>query len=90
MNTHQIWPLHFTKLTALLSQGTKFGDFTLEFADDFEYVDPIDGSKASKQGLRFVFTGAPLLHSFCIALSLYFPVALGIRALRLFLGLVSD
>ncbi len=39
-------------------KGTKMGDFTLDFADNFEYVDPIDGSKASKQGLRFVFTGA--------------------------------
>eukprot|EP00967_Tisochrysis_lutea_P116969 scaffold188782_cov18-Tisochrysis_lutea.AAC.1 len=38
-------------------KGTKMGDFTLDFADNFEYVDPIDGSKASKQGLRFVFTG---------------------------------
>ena len=37
--------------------GTKFGDFTVAVADDFEYTDPIDGSKASKQGLRFIFTG---------------------------------
>jgi phosphoglucomutase len=42
---------------ACVVQGTKFGSFTLECADDFEYTDPIDGSKASKQGLRFVFTG---------------------------------
>lgn len=38
-------------------QGSKLGTFTVDYADDFEYVDPIDGSKASKQGLRFVFTG---------------------------------
>lgn len=33
-----------------------FGTFTLATADDFEYTDPIDGSVASKQGVRFVFT----------------------------------
>ena len=33
-----------------------FGSFTLATADDFEYTDPIDGSVASKQGVRFVFT----------------------------------
>lgn len=37
-------------------KGTKFGSFTLDTADDFEYKDPIDGSVASKQGLRFVFS----------------------------------
>lgn len=35
--------------------GDKFGSFSLKLADDFEYTDPTDGSKASKQGLRFVF-----------------------------------
>lgn len=35
--------------------GSKLGSFTLKVADDFEYTDPVDGSKASKQGLRFVF-----------------------------------
>lgn len=35
--------------------GSKLGPFTLALADDFEYTDPVDGSKASKQGLRFVF-----------------------------------
>ncbi|KAK9804971.1 hypothetical protein WJX73_005729 [Symbiochloris irregularis] len=37
-------------------KGTKLGDFEVEAADDFSYTDPIDGSVASKQGLRFVFT----------------------------------
>jgi len=37
-------------------KGTKLGSFTVEKADDFEYTDPIDGSVASKQGLRFVFS----------------------------------
>ena len=36
--------------------GTKFGPFTLALADDFAYTDPIDGSVAKGQGLRFVFT----------------------------------
>lgn len=36
--------------------GEKYGNYTLRFADDFTYTDPVDGSVASKQGLRFVFT----------------------------------
>eukprot|EP00238_Polyblepharides_amylifera_P012424 CAMPEP_0196578810 /NCGR_PEP_ID=MMETSP1081-20130531/7631_1 /TAXON_ID=36882 /ORGANISM="Pyramimonas amylifera, Strain CCMP720" /LENGTH=616 /DNA_ID=CAMNT_0041898139 /DNA_START=774 /DNA_END=2624 /DNA_ORIENTATION=+ len=36
--------------------GTKMGDYEVAIADDFEYTDPIDGSVATKQGLRFVFT----------------------------------
>ncbi|MEW5296964.1 MAG: hypothetical protein WDW36_000206 [Sanguina aurantia] len=37
-------------------RGTQFGPYTLDFADDFEYTDPIDGSVAKGQGLRFIFT----------------------------------
>ena len=47
------------KVIAASPKGTKLGSFTVETADDFEYTDPIDGSVASKQGLRFVFTGEP-------------------------------
>ncbi|XP_026380222.1 phosphoglucomutase, chloroplastic-like [Papaver somniferum] len=36
--------------------GDKYGIYTLQFADDFTYTDPVDGSVASKQGVRFVFT----------------------------------
>ncbi|KAI3860190.1 hypothetical protein MKW92_030014 [Papaver armeniacum] len=36
--------------------GDKYGSYTLQFADDFTYTDPVDGSVASKQGVRFVFT----------------------------------
>ncbi|XP_059449890.1 phosphoglucomutase, chloroplastic isoform X1 [Corylus avellana] len=36
--------------------GDKFGSYVLQFADDFMYTDPVDGSKVSKQGVRFVFT----------------------------------
>lgn len=37
-------------------QGDKYGVYTLQLADDFTYTDPVDGSVASKQGVRFVFT----------------------------------
>ncbi|KAK3220853.1 hypothetical protein Dsin_014823 [Dipteronia sinensis] len=36
--------------------GDKYGSYSLQFADDFTYTDPVDGSVASKQGVRFVFT----------------------------------
>lgn len=49
---------HIRGVIAAAKPGDKFGAFELQLADDFEYTDPIDGSKASKQGLRFIFTGA--------------------------------
>ncbi|XP_022736890.1 phosphoglucomutase, chloroplastic-like isoform X2 [Durio zibethinus] len=36
--------------------GENYGNYVLQFADDFAYTDPVDGSVASKQGVRFVFT----------------------------------
>ncbi|KAG6422592.1 hypothetical protein SASPL_119170 [Salvia splendens] len=36
--------------------GDVYGDYTLQFADDFTYTDPVDGSVVAKQGVRFVFT----------------------------------
>ncbi|KAI8029576.1 hypothetical protein LOK49_LG01G01401 [Camellia lanceoleosa] len=36
--------------------GDKYGCYVLQFADDFAYTDPVDGSVASKQGVRFVFS----------------------------------
>ena len=36
--------------------GTKLGDYTVEYADDFSYTDPIDGSVSEKQGIRIGFT----------------------------------
>jgi phosphoglucomutase len=33
-----------------------YGSFKLDVADDYEYTDPINGEKASNQGIRFVFT----------------------------------
>merc|ERR1712087_970601 len=47
---------HVRSVIASAKKGDKFGEFELDFADDFEYTDPVDGSVASKQGLRFVFT----------------------------------
>jgi phosphoglucomutase len=46
---------HLRGILAKSGKGTKFGDYTLEVADEFEYKDPIDGSVASKQGVRFIF-----------------------------------
>ena len=45
---------HLREILADTSKAD-FGSFKLAVADDFEYTDPIDGSKASKQGTRFVF-----------------------------------
>lgn len=46
---------HLRGVISKSKPDSKLGNFTLQFADDFEYTDPVDGSKASKQGLRFVF-----------------------------------
>ena len=37
-------------------KGKKFGAYTVDYADDFSYTDPIDGSVSSKQGIRIGFT----------------------------------
>ena len=34
----------------------KIGGHTIELADDFSYVDPVDGSISNKQGVRLVFS----------------------------------
>jgi phosphoglucomutase len=48
---------HLRGRIAELKKGDKLGDFEtpLEYADEFEYKDPVDGSISSNQGLRFVF-----------------------------------
>lgn len=46
---------HLRGVIASSPPGTKFGAFELDKADDFCYTDPIDGSVAKGQGLRFVF-----------------------------------
>ena len=37
--------------------GKQFGDYTVAYADDFSYTDPIDGSISAKQGIRIGFEG---------------------------------
>ncbi len=37
--------------------GTKFGDLTVESADDFAYHDPVDKSVSMNQGIRILFEG---------------------------------
>ncbi len=36
--------------------GQKLGDYTVDYADDFSYTDPIDGSVSQNQGIRIGFT----------------------------------
>lgn len=36
--------------------GQQFGSYRVDFADDFSYTDPIDGSVAMQQGIRIGFT----------------------------------
>ncbi|XP_057475505.1 phosphoglucomutase, chloroplastic-like [Actinidia eriantha] len=43
-------------LVSKSKSGDEYGSYTLQFADDFTYTDPVDGSVAFKQGVRFVFS----------------------------------
>lgn len=36
--------------------GKRLGRYTVDFADDFEYTDPVDMTVASRQGIRIVMT----------------------------------
>ena len=36
--------------------GKQFGNYTVDYADDFSYTDPVDGSVSKKQGIRIGFT----------------------------------
>ncbi len=36
--------------------GQTFGSYTVDYADDFRYEDPVDGSVSEKQGVRIGFT----------------------------------
>jgi phosphoglucomutase len=36
--------------------GRTMGKYTIGTADDFTYVDPVDGSVSSNQGIRFLMT----------------------------------
>ncbi|MBW4686744.1 MAG: alpha-D-glucose phosphate-specific phosphoglucomutase [Komarekiella atlantica HA4396-MV6] len=37
-------------------KGKQFGNYQVEYGDDFSYTDPIDGSVSKKQGIRIGFT----------------------------------
>ncbi len=37
--------------------GQRFGDYEIEFADDFSYTDPVDQSFTQQQGIRIGFVG---------------------------------
>lgn len=37
-------------------KGQKFGEYEVEYSDDFSYTDPIDGSISQNQGIRIGFT----------------------------------
>jgi len=37
-------------------KGQTFGAYTVDYADDFSYTDPVDGSISQKQGIRIGFT----------------------------------
>ena len=43
------------RLTTLT--GERLGDYEVEYADDFAYTDPVDGSRSENQGIRIGFTG---------------------------------
>lgn len=43
-----------SRLTDL--NGKRFGKYEVQFADDFAYTDPVDGSVSLNQGIRIVFT----------------------------------
>ena len=46
---------HLEEVIVKSKKGDKLGEYTLETADQFDYTDPIDGSVAKKQGVRFIF-----------------------------------
>jgi phosphoglucomutase len=41
--------------------GTRLGAFTVAYADDFEYTDPVDGSVSRNQGIRIGLEGGSRL-----------------------------
>lgn len=36
--------------------GKEFGQYTVDTADDFSYIDPVDNSVSTQQGIRIIFT----------------------------------
>ena len=54
------------KVVESAKKGDKLSGFEVDFADDFEYNDPVDGSVASGQGLRIVFTDGSRIVFRCV------------------------
>jgi phosphoglucomutase len=50
---HSLMETLGNRLGSLVGQG--FGPYTVAYADDFAYTDPVDGSVATQQGLRIGF-----------------------------------
>jgi phosphoglucomutase len=46
---------HLRAAVGQAAEGDQYGAYTLAFADEYSYTDPVDGSVAAKQGIRFVF-----------------------------------
>lgn len=46
---------HLQSVVDSSKEGDAIGDFKVKVADNFTYTDPIDGSVAKNQGIRFVF-----------------------------------
>lgn len=44
------------RATAAGRKGERHDGYTVDFCDDFAYTDPVDGSTATGQGIRLVFT----------------------------------
>ena len=55
------------------SKGDKLGDFEVDFADDFAYTDPVDGSVAEGQGLRIVFADGSRIVFRCASAHVWGP-----------------
>merc|ERR1712099_205714 len=39
-----------------INTGKEVGSYTISVADEFSYTDPVDGSVATKQGIRFLMS----------------------------------
>nr|KJB52889.1 hypothetical protein B456_008G282000 [Gossypium raimondii] len=77
---------YLRELISKSKAGEKYGNYVLQFADDFSYTDPVDGSVASKQGVRFVFTdGSRIIFRLSVRSGFLFPVIFkGLYSLPLF------
>merc|ERR1711966_158184 len=68
--------------------GRTIGDYTISMADDFKYTDPVDGSVAQKQGIRFLMSdeSRKLDSTVEAALKDLTKIALGLCDIKTFCG----